>query len=562
MKNTLGGLLDTMKMMILMNIKDGDMYSNMIILFFLSFLTFIFNSEECCISFENSIVNLTSYFSYFMPKYNVIVLQGKRCMKVSSYITKTDNLFSNRFQAFWYYISKNNMNNKTIYSIKEYADSENLYNNYGDSIKNKKRNNNDVDDNHSEYEESNDIFLVNQSTYFKITNDIYCKVYSIHDKIDEKKKIDLENITIEIYSYTLSLKNLRDFLDKLDNDYKNVIENKRKNKKFIYTLIGSSNSKYDNIEYSKEWEECEFISTRRFDNLFFENKKLLMNKLDFFVNNKDWYDYEGHPYTFGIGLHGPPGTGKTSIIKCIANKLKRHIIVIPLNKIKTQREFSEYFFEKYYNRNNTREINFDNKIIVFEDIDCMCDIVKKRNILKNNKNSDNKNSDNKNSDNKNSSDSTNSDSDNYETNNNLDKNIIMQNKLLNKIAKKVDEEYTEYAVIDNEKNKDDKITLSFILNIIDGIRETPGRILIITSNNYESLDPALIRPGRIDMTLEMKNATIDTIKEIYNHYYKDIIPETIEEKIRDYVISPAKIINMRLENEKKEDFLNALVKEF
>jgi hypothetical protein len=552
MKNTLGGLLDTMKMMILMNIKDGDVYSNTIMLFFISLLTFIFNSEECYVSFENSISNLTSYFSYFMPKCNVIVLQGKRCMKVSSYITKTDNLFSNRFQAFWYYISKNNMNNKTIYSIKEYADSENLYNNYGDSIKNKKRNNNDIDDNHSDSEESNDIFLVNQSTHFKITNDIYCKVYSLHDKIDEKKKIDVENITIEIYSYTLSLKNLRDFLDKLDNNYKNVIENKRKNKKFIYTLIGSNNLKYDNMEYSKQWEECEFISTRRFDNLFFENKKLLMNKLDFFVNNKDWYDYEGHPYTFGIGLHGPPGTGKTSIIKCIANKLKRHIIVIPLNKIKTQSEFSEYFFEKYYNRHNTREINFDDKIIVFEDIDCMCDIVKKRNILKNNKNSDNNIS----------FDSSNSDSDNYETNNNLDKNIIMQNKLLNKIAKKVDEEYTDYAVIDNEKNKDDKITLSFILNIIDGIRETPGRILIITSNNYESLDPALIRPGRIDMTLEMKNATIDTIKEIYNHYYKDIIPETIEEKLRDYVISPAKIINMRLENEKKEDFLNALVKEF
>ena len=32
--------------------------------------------------------------------------------------------------------------------------------------------------------------------------------------------------------------------------------------------------------------------------------------------------------------------------------------------------------------------------------------------------------------------------------------------------------------------------------------------------------------------------------------------------MRDYVISPAKIINMRLEHEKKEDFLNALLKEF
>ena len=55
---------------------------------------------------------------------------------------------------------------------------------------------------------------------------------------------------------------------------------------------------------------------------------------NFFINNKDWYNKEGNPYTFGLGLSGPPGTGKTSIIKCIANMLNRHLIVIPLNKIK------------------------------------------------------------------------------------------------------------------------------------------------------------------------------------------------------------------------------------
>ena len=51
-------------------------------------------------------------------------------MKVTSYITKTDNLFSNRFNAFWYYISKNNLQNPTIYSLKEYANSSNIYDDY------------------------------------------------------------------------------------------------------------------------------------------------------------------------------------------------------------------------------------------------------------------------------------------------------------------------------------------------------------------------------------------------------------------------------------------------
>jgi len=360
----------------------------------------------------------------------------------------------------------------------------------------------------------------------------------------------MENIYIEIYSYKLSLYELHDFIDKLDDKYQESLEKYRNDKKFIYTLIGSSES--SDREYCVKWEECEFSSTRRFDNLFFEDKKILINKLDFFVNNKNYYEREGHPYTFGLGLHGPPGTGKTSIIKCIANKLNRHIIVIPLNKIKTQREFSEYFFENYYNRNNSKKIDFKDKIIVFEDIDCMSEIVKKRDIKKNYKINNDKNDD------KSDSDSI----DFVDSNNNvMEKTLKMQNKLLNKIAKKVHNESEEIMLIDNDKNND-KITLSFILNIIDGIRETPGRILIITSNNYESLDSALVRPGRIDMTIEMKNASVDIIKEMYNHYYHDIISKEHEEQMKDYIISPAKLVNLRFENEKKEDFVVNLLKNF
>lgn len=43
----------------------------------------------------------------------------------------------------------------------------------------------------------------------------------------------------------------------------------------------------------------------------------------------------------------------------------------------------------------------------------------------------------------------------------------------------------------------DPLTLSHLLNILDGLLETPGRILIITSNHPEKLDEALVRPGTI-----------------------------------------------------------------
>lgn len=64
------------------------------------------------------------------------------------------------------------------------------------------------------------------------------------------------------------------------------------------------------------------------------------------------------------------------------------------------------------------------------------------------------------------------------------------------------------------------------------------------------------------MTLEMKNATIKTIQEMFYHYYKKEIPPNDLDKLRDYVISPAKIVNLRLQNENSEDFLKNLLIEF
>merc|ERR1712187_1052810 len=44
----------------------------------------------------------------------------------------------------------------------------------------------------------------------------------------------------------------------------------------------------------------------------------------------------------------------------------------------------------------------------------------------------------------------------------------------------------------------DRLNLSGILNALDGVVDSPNRILIMTTNHPEKLDPALIRPGRID----------------------------------------------------------------
>ncbi|KAG8913712.1 hypothetical protein FRC00_001766 [Tulasnella sp. 408] len=63
------------------------------------------------------------------------------------------------------------------------------------------------------------------------------------------------------------------------------------------------------------------------------------------------------------------------------------------------------------------------------------------------------------------------------------------------------------------------VTLSGLLNAIDGIYAQEGRILFATTNRYDVLDPALIRPGRLDMHFEFQPASSWQAQEIFRCFY-------------------------------------------
>ena len=547
----MNSFMETIKMGYIFNLRsDSNSYQMMFSTVFFLFITYFMSNEAMQEKFMHILSKL------YCKKYNCILLEGKRSFRTTNYNTRSDQLFSNRFNATWHYLAKNNENNKSIYSVKEFADSSNIYDENGDSINSARHRHR----NRSIIRKQQDIFIVNQLTDFLLSDDIRCKVSFINEKIDRKSGTtgNIETIKLKIFSYDKSWSELKVFIDNITNRYISEIQNVRIDKRFIYSLIGKSQDNNDEYEHDKfaAWEECEFKSSRNFDNLFFEDKEKLVEKINFFNNNKDWYDKEGHPHTLGIGLSGPPGTGKTSVIKCIANMLNRHLIVIPLNKIKTQREFSQYYFETCYNKDNEpNSVTFDNKIIVFEDIDCMTDIVKQRTKGKQNQNNQN---------NQNITDDTSQ----------ILKKIVKQLNKQDKTFKlnmdnesdedSADDFVKDFNYFNTKDTKSDKLTLSYLLNIIDGIRETPGRILIITSNNYDSLDEALIRPGRIDYSLRMNNASSITLHKMFTHYYGGSLQELDENYeqnkylLKDFILSPAKIVNIRLQSNTVEEFIENL----
>jgi len=62
------------------------------------------------------------------------------------------------------------------------------------------------------------------------------------------------------------------------------------------------------------------------------------------------------------------------------------------------------------------------------------------------------------------------------------------------------------------------VTFSGLLNALDGVRSQEGRILFMTTNHREKLDPALMRPGRADFHARLNNASHDQMKRLFLNF--------------------------------------------
>ncbi|PWA74375.1 ATPase, AAA-type, core [Artemisia annua] len=93
-----------------------------------------------------------------------------------------------------------------------------------------------------------------------------------------------------------------------------------------------------------------------------------------------------------------------------------------------------------------------------------------------------------------------------------------------------------------------KMTLSGFLNFVDGLWSSCGdeRIIIFTTNKKDKLDPALLRPGRMDVHIHM---SID----------KHSLFDKIEDLIRDAKIMPAEVAEQLLKNDDPDSALHGLI---
>ena len=86
------------------------------------------------------------------------------------------------------------------------------------------------------------------------------------------------------------------------------------------------------------------------------------------------------------------------------------------------------------------------------------------------------------------------------------------------------------GVGNTRSDEDDKggVTLSGILNAIDGPLAAEGRVLIMSTNNPDGLDSALVRPGRTDMKVEFPRARKDDGRQMFIQFYEEAGPDVAD----------------------------------
>ena len=106
-------------------------------------------------------------------------------------------------------------------------------------------------------------------------------------------------------------------------------------------------------------------------------------------------------------------------------------------------------------------------------------------------------------------------------------------------SRDVEGEASLQTVTQGNKSIGREISLSALLNVIDGVASKEGRVLIMTTNHISRLDKALIRPGRVDKKVELgladKSMTSDLFCLVFKPVAGDVAPPGVTRSQREEV---------------------------
>ena len=279
------------------------------------------------------------------------------------------------------------------------------------------------------------------------------------------------------------------------------------------------------------WDKYNITLRKNFSNIFLSKtmETFIPTHINHFINNEKDYAIKGQSYKTAFLFSGTPGCGKSSIAYAIANEYRRDIYRID----------PEFFDNNDFSQ---RFRNIVNSIILIEEIDTI-PLFRKRNK------SDNIQYD---SDYDNDSD-IDHDSAYYignklppTTNNNMSgmggtNGANGMNGINTNSVNIID---NKKSILQTSREEDRLFKLQKMLDILDGYCFLSGCIVIATTNHIDEIDPAFIRPGRIDHHFKFTHSDSYQIRNILTYFYKSWIPsDYIIEKLTNDKITPSYLIN-------------------
>lgn len=318
-----------------------------------------------------------------------------------------------------------------------------------------------------------------------------------------------------------------DFLRKIRGEYAAATAAAPTAKEWLQRRYENRGNDWTSIGYT--------YNTKGFDTVVLDDddKYDLESLVKRFTSGEQWCKQMGVSWQEGILLSGPPGMGKTSLIKAISYTMRRDVYVLDLSTVKDNDQLRNLF-------QNLPSSAF----VILEDVDCMTDAVHNRDDVDYKVRMDNARQ--------------------------LKEKVVVARALGSAVRTLegtpavgatpapppppppppgtpiVPPVHMPLFEDVDAMGISTGITLDCLLNLLDGLSSCHGLFVVMTTNHPERLDPALIRAGRCNLHIRLKPCTAVQVNQFFKLFYSetgelDSLPDEIYKTIPDRILAPAEV---------------------
>jgi hypothetical protein len=355
---------------------------------------------------------------------------------------------------------------------------------------------------------------------FELYPDIYIELSSDKNIANKEKKTDfLDFLIVNFYikTYEHDISHIHSFVKMCEEKFENSINEQLSKHKYIFKYnskksVGRGEERhYDDGEYVSsrhvgiKCDEYPLVTNKHLiRNCFFTQRDALIKRIDFFINNEQWYNDRGIPYQLTLVFEGPAGCGKTSTVKGIGTYTDRHIVDVDLNEIKDVCELENIFNGTHI---NGKYIPSNKRIFMIDEIDKFFELLDDREQKEKMRLAT-------------ASKETTNSSIVIVKEGSGGVNGSTENRFGSNLA-------STAAAISGCANKTlmNDLTKGQILSIMDGIIEAKGRFIICTANDTSKIDPTFKRPGRMDEFIHFTKCDALMIHQLMDLFYDGTVDE-------------------------------------